>query len=106
MNKGFKRLKGVAAASAMGLGLLGGAGSVRAATVSTRRSGITVQRNGVTFGVQWNRFRNTSISGGVGLRFSGTSVFATLDLILQRHLEQVVLRLAAKLDLASLMQNW
>ncbi|NOQ88399.1 MAG: hypothetical protein GQ550_05690, partial [Gammaproteobacteria bacterium] len=37
MKKGFDRLKGVAAASAMGLGLLGG-GSVRAVTVSTKIS--------------------------------------------------------------------
>ena len=37
MNKGFDRLRGVAAASAMGLGLLGGvAGSVRAVTVTTK----------------------------------------------------------------------
>jgi len=36
MKKGFDRLRGVAAASAMGLGLLGGAGSVRALTVTTK----------------------------------------------------------------------
>ena len=36
MKKGFDRLRGVAAASAMGLGLLGGAGSVRAVTVTTK----------------------------------------------------------------------
>ena len=36
MKKGFDRLRGVAAASAMGLGLLGGAGSVRAISVTTK----------------------------------------------------------------------
>ena len=36
MKKGFDRLRGVAAASAMGLGLLGGAGSVRAVSVTTK----------------------------------------------------------------------
>ena len=36
MKKGFDRLKGAAAASAMGLGLLGGAGSVRAVSVTTK----------------------------------------------------------------------
>ena len=39
MKKGFDRLKGVAAASVMGLGVLGaGVGSVRAAPVSTGSS--------------------------------------------------------------------
>lgn len=38
MKKGFDRLRGVAVASAMGLGLLGGAGSVRALSVTTKKS--------------------------------------------------------------------
>lgn len=56
MKKGFDRLRGVATASAIGLGLLGG-GSARAATVSTPFS-VTV--TGTNFTAIWTAISNQS----------------------------------------------
>ncbi|MFV9615972.1 MAG: hypothetical protein ACNYZG_08450, partial [Gammaproteobacteria bacterium] len=60
MKKGFDRLRGVAAASAMGLGLIG-AGSVRAASTATP---ITKLTRGTAI---WKTIQNQS------LLFSATS---------------------------------
>jgi len=74
MKKGFDRLRGVAAASAMGLGMLGG-GSARAATATF---GITI----TTAGVKWQNINTgpvlasgqSSLITGSGISFPNTSV--------------------------------
>jgi hypothetical protein len=91
MKKGFDRLRGVAAASAMGLGLLG-AGSVRALTVSTKTNvwfhtftsvNTTSSSTIVTAPTQWNGIGNRgnvmdnqsiTTSGGFSLT-AGQSAF-------------------------------
>lgn len=75
MKKGFDRLKGVAAASFVSLGLLGGAGSARAATVSL--SNLNIQKNGTTFGVYWRGIANRSLSAGTGLSVTTSSTIST-----------------------------
>ncbi len=78
MKKGFDRLRGVVAASAMGLGVLGG-GSARAATATF---GITT----TTAGVKWLdintgpvlAFGQSSLLTGSGINFPSVSVSAML----------------------------
>ena len=77
MKKGFDRLRGVAAASAMGLGILGG-GSARAATATFGISGISI----TTAGVKWQNINTgpvlasgqSSLITGSGISFPSTSV--------------------------------
>ena len=105
MKKGFDRLRGVAAASALGLGLLGGAGSVRAVTVTTKTKvgfgtttyysstssstfvNVPTEWNGI--GNQNNVMGNQSIttSGGFSLT-AGQSAFGISDAT-HRHLAWV-----------------
>jgi hypothetical protein len=66
MKKGFDRLRGVATASAIGLGLLGG-GSVRAATKSTS---FTVTVTGANFTAHWTEIGNSN-SGPCSTTTSG-----------------------------------
>jgi hypothetical protein len=76
MKKGFDRLKGVAAASAMGLGVLGaGVGSVRAAPVTTGSSyRITLNNSIMWGGAKSGTSSNSSWTSGLGnLSWVGTS---------------------------------
>jgi hypothetical protein len=85
MKKGFDRLKGVAAAGAMGLSVLGaGVGSVRAATKTTR---FSVAVTGVAGTANWSSIGNTnsiltqaSATTTAGLTItSSASAFAITD---------------------------
>lgn len=55
MKKGFDRLRGVATASAIGLGLLGGGGTARAATTATP---LNVTVTGTNFTAAWTGISN------------------------------------------------
>ena len=76
MKKGFDRLRGVAAASAMGVGLLGG-GSARAVTVTIPLS-VTVSftRGGVSWSGLWSGIGNTDFSCMSGQSITTTGGFS------------------------------